>query len=291
MSNWLNKTEYPFTSRFYNTSSGHRLHYIDEGNGTPVLFVHGTPSWSFDFRNVIKPVSKLYRCIAPDHIGFGLSDKPAGYDYSIKNHAATLEKFITNMKLDNFHLVVHDFGGAIGLHYAIKFPEKIKSITILNSWLWPLLDSPEYKKEKKLMKSPLLSLVYKWFNFSPRFILPKSFADPGKLTKEIHRHYLMPFKKIKDREAPLACAKALLHESDWYNALWQNVPVLKNKPVLFIWGMKDAFVRSFNLEKFITAFSNPRVIQLDDCGHFPQEEAAEQVANELSLFLSEQSFS
>src|SRR5688500_13512379 len=122
MVHWLDKTEYPFTSRFFKVN-GQNLHYIDEGRGEVLLFVHGTPSWRFDFRNVIRALRPNYRCIAIDHIGFGLSDKPEEYDYSTQNHSKTLEKLILDMDLHDLTLVVHDFGGPIGLNFAIRHPD------------------------------------------------------------------------------------------------------------------------------------------------------------------------
>ena len=131
---WLDKSEYPFNSNYFEIN-GQKLHYIDEGKGETLLFVHGTPSWSFDYRNVIKKLTENFRCIAIDHIGFGLSDKPEHYDYTTKNHSKTLEKFVIEKQLNNITLVVHDFGGPIGLNFAIQNPEKIKNLVILNSWL------------------------------------------------------------------------------------------------------------------------------------------------------------
>ena len=135
---WLNTAEYPFTSNTFKVNN-HKLHYLDEGFGETILFVHGTPTWSFDYRNIIKNLKSNYRCIAIDHMGFGLSDKPEHYDYSTRNHSKTLERFVLEKQLAPFTLVVHDFGGPIGLNFAINYPDKIKSIVILNSWLWSSL--------------------------------------------------------------------------------------------------------------------------------------------------------
>jgi len=154
MNSWLDKKEYPFNSNYFNVN-GHQMHYIDEGQGETILFIHGTPSWSFDFRNVIKSLSKNYRCIAIDHIGFGLSDKPEFYDYSTQNHSWTLEKFVLYLGLNNINLVVHDFGGPIGLDFAIRNSQLIKRITVLNSWLWSSEGDPKYLKLKRILKSPL----------------------------------------------------------------------------------------------------------------------------------------
>lgn len=111
---WLNRSGYPFASKYFAVNS-HQLHYIDEGKGETILFVHGTPSWSFDYRHIIKTLKINFRCIAIDHIGFGLSDKPEHYDYSTQNHSNTLAQFVHEKQLDEITLVVHDFGGVIGL--------------------------------------------------------------------------------------------------------------------------------------------------------------------------------
>lgn len=128
---WLDRSAYPFQSRYFSVN-GHTLHYLDEGQGECILFVHGTPSWSFDFRNVIKALVPAYRCIAIDHIGFGLSDKPTQYDYSALNHSHTLEKFILEKQLTGITLVVHDFGGPIGLHAAMNHADRVTRLIILN---------------------------------------------------------------------------------------------------------------------------------------------------------------
>jgi len=172
---WLDTSEYPFTSNFFDIN-GHKLHYIDEGQGETILFVHGTPSWGFDFRNIIKILKANFRCLAIGHIGFGLSDKPEHYDYSTDNHSKSLEKFVLENNLENIALVVHDFGGPIGLNFAIKYPDKIKNIVIINSWLWSSKNKPDFIKLSKILKSPLLLFLYCYLNFSPRFIFQNHLA-------------------------------------------------------------------------------------------------------------------
>jgi haloalkane dehalogenase len=232
--NWLDKSEYPFTPNHFSVN-GQKLHYIDEGSGETLLFVHGTPSWSFDFRNVMKRLKSDYRCIAIDHIGFGLSDKPKHYDYSTINHSHTLEKFIIEKNLSNITLVVHDFGGPIGLNVAINHPEKIKRIVILNSWLWSSKSDSDFIKLSKILKSPLLPFLYRYLNFSPRFILPKSFGTK-KISKTLLNQYTKPFANSSQRNGALAFAKSLLNDQDWFEGLWNKKDSINRKPVLFIWG-------------------------------------------------------
>jgi pimeloyl-ACP methyl ester carboxylesterase len=281
---WLDKSQYPFKSNYFNIN-GQKLHYIDEGNGDVLLFIHGTPSWSFDYRNIIKELKANYRCVAIDHIGFGLSDKPELYDYTTKNHSKTLEKFALEKQLNNFTLVVHDFGGPIGLNFAMQHPAKIKSLIILNSWLWSSKNDPDFIKLSKILKSPLLPFLYRYLNFSPKFILPKSFGD-HKLSNSLLRQYTMPFANKTQRNGALAFAKSLLNDQDWFEQLWSKRHVISNKPTLFIWGMKDPVIKPHNLEKFQIGFANSTTVELNTSGHFPQEEQPEKVVDAISNFMT-----
>ncbi|MBO0935716.1 alpha/beta fold hydrolase [Fibrella sp. HMF5335] len=280
---WLDTAEYPFISNYANIN-GYNLHYIDEGEGETVLFVHGTPSWSFDFRNVIKKLAKHFRCVAIDHIGFGLSDKPERYDYSTQNHSETLEKFVFEKQLDNITLVVHDVGGPIGLNFAMKLPDRIKRLVILNSWLWSSRYEPDFIRLSKILKNPLLPFLYRYLNFSPKFILPNSFGD-HKITNKLLKQYTGPFANKTQRNGALAFAKSLLNDQDWFESLWIRKQDISNKPTLFIWGLKDPVIKVHYLHKFVSGFTNSQVISLETSGHFPQEEQPEVVAKAIFNFL------
>lgn len=281
--NWLNKAEYPFKNH-YLCIDNHLIHYIDEGSGETLLFVHGTPSWSFDFRHLIRHLSKQYRCIAIDHIGFGLSDKPYNYKYTTQQHSENLETLITYLKLDNVTLIVHDFGGPIAFNWAVHNPDKINSIIAFNTWMWSSKDEPEFKKISKILKSPLLPLLYRYFNFSANYLLPKSFGIK-KPTKWIHRHYTLPFANNKEREGTIGFAKSLLNDQEWFETIWNKRQSLNQKPKLFIWGMKDIFITSKYLDKFRETWGDSQCLKLESCGHFPQEEEPESCLNAIELFL------
>lgn len=281
---WLNKKEYPFDAKYFSIH-GQSMHYIDEGVGEILLFVHGTPSWSFDFRYQIKALSKHFRCIAIDHIGFGLSDKPADYDYSTKNHAKTLATFIQALQLERITMVMHDFGTIIGMDYALKHPNNIHQLIVLNSWLWDCTERPEFIKSSKILRSPLLPFLYKRLNFSPRFLVPQSFANKSKLTPSIHQHYRKVFSKASERNGPLAFARSLLNDQAWFGELWAKKEVLQQKKMLFIWGMKDPFILAEYLDQFMIAYPKAKAVRLADCGHFPQEEEKEKVLEAMVHFL------
>ena len=269
--NWLNTNEYPFKHHYFKVNDT-TMHYVDEGEGEVLLFVHGTPSWSFEFRNVIKFLSKKYRCIAIDHIGFGLSEKPAKYDYTVQNHTASLLKLVTHLQLNQFTMLVHDFGGIIGLAAAEQIPEKIKGLVILNTWCRSIQDEPEYKKMKMILGSPLMPLLYRYLNFSAKYILPAAFGERSRLTPEIHQHFLRPFSKVSERNGTIAFAKSLLLDQDYYASVGEKLSILKDNPVLIIWGMKDEFITEKHLLWMQEQFPGSKVVRYDDAGHFVLEE-------------------
>lgn len=281
--NWLDTSEYPFTSKYF-TINENKMHFIDEGCGDIILFIHGTPSWSFDFRNVIKALRNDFRCIAIDHIGFGLSDKPENYDYSTQNHSKTLEVFVFEKKLRNISLVVHDFGTLIGMDFAIRNSHVIKNLIILNSWLWNTTEDPSFARQSKIIKSPLLPLLYCYLNFSPKYILPRSFGK-HKLSKHLLGHYTKPFASRRQRNGTLAFARSLVNDQDWFQKLWENKTTVSSKPALFVWGMNDPIIKPNYLEKFVSGFPDAEVVKLETCGHFPQAEHPEIVAKSIRDFL------
>ncbi|WP_257667651.1 alpha/beta fold hydrolase [Parapedobacter tibetensis] len=281
---WLDRSEYPFTSNYFYVN-GHKLHYIDEGKGETILFVHGTPSWSFDFRNIIKKLKTNFRCIAIDHIGFGLSDKPEHYDYSTRNHSKTLEKFILEKELQNITLVVHDFGVPIGLNFAIQFPDKVKKLVILNSWLWSSRNDPDFIKVSKILKSPLMPFLYRYFNFSAKYILPKSFGE-RKISMQLVKQYTKPFADSTQRNGTVAFAMSLVNDQDWFEELWNKKQAISTKPTLFVWGMKDSLIKPHYLDKFVSGFQNSTILKLETSGHFPQEEQPELVSKSIHYFLT-----
>lgn len=280
---WLDTSAYPFTSNYFDVG-GTRLHHIDEGKGATILFVHGTPSWSFDYRHIIKKLMENYRCVAIDHIGFGLSDKPEHYNYSTQNHSCTLEKFVFEKRLSDITLVIHDFGGPIGLDFAIKYPGKVKKLIILNSWLWSSSGDADFIRLSKALKSPFLLLLYRYLNFSPTFILPRSFGD-HKPSRQLLKQYTRPFADKTQRNGALAFAKSLLNDQDWFEALWNKRHQISDKPTLLIWGMKDPMIKAHYLDKFILGFTQSRAIKLATSGHFPQEEQPEIVTAAILDFL------
>ncbi len=273
---WLDRSEYPFESRYFHTPAG-RMHYIDEGKGEPVVMVHGNPGWSFEFRNIIKEMSKTNHCIAIDHIGFGLSDKPFEYDYLPENQAKNFALIMDSLNLSNITMTFNDWGGPIGLSYAIKHPEKIKKFVIMNTWLWSVEDDPHYQKFSGFMGGGFGKFMIKNFNLFAHFFLPKVFGDKKNLPKHIHKQYYKHLATRKDRKGCYTFPKHIIASSNWLNRLWEQREKINSIPATFVWGMKDIAFREKELNNWLGNWNNPRVIKLDGVGHYPQEEAAEDV--------------
>ncbi len=282
--NWFDKGTYPFQSNYFKTNAGD-MHFVDEGEGEPILFVHGTPVWSFLYREQIKTLSKTNRCIAPDHIGFGLSDKLQEFNGNPKAHSGRLEALVNHLQLENITLVVHDFGGPIGLSFALRNPKKVKRIVIMNTWLWETESNSEVRKADKVLNSWLGRFMYINLNFSPKVLLKQAFYDRNKLTKAIHAHYIKVFPNRGSRHGLLKIGRALLGSSDWYQEQWEQMDKLKDKPTLILWGMKDTFIKPEFLKKWQQRIPEARVVKYD-CGHFLQEERVGEVTKEIEGFIA-----
>jgi len=276
---WLDKSEYPFELRTVEINSS-KLHYVDEGRGPIILFIHGTPTWSFIYRNQIKALSKQFRCIAIDHLGFGLSDHPQNFSYTPQAHSEILDQFIETLKLKAINLVVHDFGGPIGLASAIKQPENFNSITIMNSWLWSFDDDPEVMKISKMLSGRFGRFLYTRMNFSAKFLMPKGFSDKKRLTKQLHKQYLKPFNSARKRLSCWVFARELHLSSAWFADLENNAYKLSDIKISMIWGMNDELIKIHQLKKWrelTRTFTNINYQELDNVGHFAQEEAPQKV--------------
>jgi haloalkane dehalogenase len=282
---WVDRSAYPFTPHRITLDGGHAMHYVEHGSGAPVLFVHGTPSWSFEWRHVIPALASRHRCIAPDHLGFGLSDRPRDFAYTPEAHARALAAFVDALELRDLTLVVHDFGGPIALPLALDRTDVVRRIVVLNSWMWSVADDPAMARAARLLGGQIGRMLYERLNFSPRVIMPSAYADRTKLTPAIHRQYLAPFADRWSRRTVLwTLARSLLGSSAHYERLWAQRERLRDLPILIVWGMRDPAFTPKSLARWRDAAPHATVVELP-VGHWPQEEAPGEVVRELERFL------
>jgi haloalkane dehalogenase len=285
---WLDRRAYPFTSRFVELSAG-RMHYVDEGRGETVLFVHGTPTWSFEFRHLISALSPSVRCVATDHLGFGLSDRPMRFAYTPEAHASTLAEFIDRLGLDRITLVVHDFGGPIGLPLALADRSRVSRVVLINTWGWPFDDDARMQRRAAVAGGALGRWLYKYLNASLRLIMPSAYGDKRKLSRQIHRQYLGVFRDPDARVRVLhALARALTRSREHYATILAGMSRLQQMPALIVWGLADSAFGPSQLERWRQLLPHARVVTIPGAGHWPHEEEPETVVEALRLFLESQ---
>lgn len=285
---WLDTRAYPFTPRAFDTVDG-RMSYVDEGSGPPVVLVHGTPTWSFLWRHAITHLAaRGYRVVAPDHLGFGLSEKPADADYGPEAHARRLRRLLDELGLRDATLVLHDYGGPIGLPFALDRRDRVRALVLLNTWAWPLSPDARIARGARLAGGPLGGILYRWFNASPRLLLPSVFAQRERLTPEVHAQYLGPFALREARHAPWALARALLGAETWYEMLWSRRDELAELSTMLVWGMHDPTFGVDYLGRWREALPRAEVLEVPDAGHLVQEEAPEALAAALLRVLGKE---
>jgi haloalkane dehalogenase len=266
-----------------------RLHYLDEGQGDPLLMVHGNPTWSFYWRNLATALRDRYRVVVPDHMGCGMSDKPVRYPYVLQRHVSNLTRLIERLDLRRITLFCHDWGGAIGLGAALKLPDRFVRFVVFNTGAFP----PPYVPWRILAcRTPLLGRwAVQGLNAFARAALWMATEKPERFTPAVRAGYLAPYGSWRQRTAiyrfvadiPLS-PKHPTHEM--LVKIEQGLPTLSDRPCQIIWGMKDWCFRPECLERLTAVFTGAEVHRLADAGHYVVEDAHEQIVPLVSDFLS-----
>jgi len=230
--------DYPFTSHYLSLPGG-KIHYIDEGHGPVIVMVHGNPTWSYYFRKLVKHLSSTHRVIVLDHMGCGLSDKPKNYSYTLRQHIENLESLLESLKIESFSLIVHDWGGAIGFGSAVKKPEKIEKLVVLNS---AAFRSTRIPFRISLCRMPFVGeILVRLFN---GFAWPAQFmAVEKKLEQGVAEAFLSPYNSWANRIAVYNFVKDIpMNENhpsyDSLVAIEENLQGLRDLkiPLLVVWG-------------------------------------------------------
>jgi haloalkane dehalogenase len=270
---WPDRETWKWPPQWVHVRDG-KLHYVRAGSGTPVMFVHGTPTWSYEWRHALTALSASHEVIAVDHLGFGRSDRPAEANYTPEAHAARFHEVMAELVPDGaVSLVVHDFGGPIALDWALDHVDRAASLVVVNSWMWSLEDDPQMKRLARLAGSWLFRLLYRRANASLRMIMPSAYGDRSRLTPAIHAQYLSVFPDADSRERVLyALARSLAGSSRYFAGLWERRNQLANVPVTIIWGMRDSAFKPAMLERWRQGVPHASIRPIEGAGHWPHEE-------------------
>ena len=281
------KDIYPFDAHFYNLNP-YKYHYVDEGEGEVLLFLHGNPTWSFYYRNLIQSFQNKYRCIAPDHIGCGFSDKPQDYNYTLSTHIDNLEQLVNSLGLKDITLVMHDWGGSIGMGLAVRQPKLIKRLVLFNTAAFKSLNIP-FRIE--LCRKPFIGLLaIRCFNMFVRGVLRFGIKHKGILTEQVRAGYLSPYNTFKNRIGNLRFVQDIPIDSSVqsYSVLEnieRNLKQFSEIPILITWGGKDFCFNGKFLDKWREVFPAAEIHVIDSAGHLVVEDSTKEVVERMRVFL------
>ncbi len=278
---------FPFQSRFTTTPRDQQMHYIDEGSGGAIVFVHGNPAWSFEFRHLIAGLRTQFRCVAPDHIGFGLSSRSNfTADHHPAAHAEAFAALLNELNLDNVTLFLTDWGGPIGLDFARRYPDRVSRLVIANTWCWPVNRELHFRFFSSMMASPLGQYLIKRRNYFVNGVMPRAVGDKSVLSAEVMDHYRQAQPSAEARAANAAFPGHIVRATDWIGSIWDEREAFCDKPTLVFWGNKDIAFRSKELDRWRSELSDVEVHEFADCGHFLAEEAPERILPLLRDFMN-----
>ncbi|HMK96385.1 MAG TPA: alpha/beta fold hydrolase [Acidimicrobiales bacterium] len=267
---WLNKELYPFDSHFLDID-GNRIHYVDEGSGPTLLLVHGNPVWSFVYSNAIKALRSSFRCLAVDLAGFGLSEAAPGFSYLPAAQSTLLAALIEQLDLRNFSVVVHDWGGPIGLSAALVAPERLSGVVISNTWAWPVNGNPGFEKFSGLMGGPLGRLGSTYFNAFVNVLVPLSHKR-RRLSHAEMTQYRKPLP-FGHRRPTWVLPKQIIGSREFLAALESRLSELSTRRALIVWGDKDDAFAAPELARWQQILPSARTVLLKGVGHFAASEA------------------
>lgn len=277
---------YPFSPKKI-AIGGNSLSYIDEGQGPVIVMLHGNPTWSFFYRRLILTLRDSYRIIAPDHLGCGLSDKPQDFSYRLADHIAHIEFLLDSLQIRDFSLVLHDWGGAIGMGMAGRYPERLRALVVMNT---AAFRSRRIPLRIRICRMPVLgAFCVRGFNAFARAALYMAVTTP--LTKEVAAGYLAPYDSWKSRVAILRFVQdiPLGPEHPSYQTLMdieEKLSLLQKVPMLLLWGGRDfCFTRHF-YDEWRRRFPHAEGRYFPEAGHYLLEDAFDEIAPDIADFFA-----
>lgn len=287
---------YPFRSQFVTLSDGRQMHYVDEGppDGELLVFVHGYPTWSFTYRALlVYYAARGYRCVAMDHIGFGLSDKPTGGRYhTLRRHIHNLQELITVLQLKDLTLIMEDWGGPFGLGYTIRHCANVRRLVVMNSWAFQETYPPRLERLVRLVTlAGVGEFLFRTLNIAPTTFLQRVTARG--LTPAVMSGYRAPFRENRSRTALVQFPRMIATGPEHPSALAlreieRGLAELEHIPTLLVWGARDPIFPpdvARHWRRHMLSAHGPHLIE--GAGHVLAEDAPEELIAHLDTFLED----
>ena len=286
---------YPFDGNTLDLG-GYRMHYLDEGSGSPVLCVHGNPTWSFFYRDLVLNLRDRHRVVVPDHVGCGLSDAPDDdvYEYTLAQRIDDLETLVERLELGPLDLVVHDWGGAIGMGWAARRPDMVRRLVILNTAAFHLPAGKAMPWQLSIVRDTGLGAVMvRGLNAFARGATHMA-CTRRTLPKAVRNAYCAPYDSWQRRIATLRFVQDIpLQPSDRAYATISEtqaaLPRFADRPILICWGLRDFVFDSHFLAQWRMIYPDAEVHEYADCGHYILEDAGDEIIPLISRFLADES--
>jgi haloalkane dehalogenase len=271
---WVDDELFPFESRFIDID-GHRVHYVDEGAGPTLLFLHGNPTWSFLWRDVIRALRDDFRCIALDYPGFGLSTPKPGYRYLPEGHADVVTGFVDALGLAKTTLVGQDWGGPIGLAAVQRRPGVFDRLVLVNTWAWPVNGDLYYEAFSRIGGSPPVRFLARHLNLLVNVFIPTGHRRRKPTAAEMTQ-YRLALDTPERRQAAAVLPGRILASKTFLTELEAGLADLAHLPTLIVWGDADIAFRAQERERLEASFPEHETVIVKGAGTYVESDAPEE---------------
>lgn len=272
---WVDTALYPWTPRIERID-GHDISFVDVGSGPVVLFVHGNPTWSFVWRDVIAGLAGTHRCIAVDLPGFGLSTAADGFDGRPEHLADALGALVERLDLRDATLVAQDWGGPVGLAVAEAMPDRFRALVLANTWAWPITGDRHFERFAGMMGGAIGAALIRRLNLFVNAMIPVGHRRRRPTRAEM-RHYRRALATPARRQASAVLPREITASAPFLARVEAGLPALASRRVALVWADRDIAFREHELARWRSVFPRASVIRAPGAGHFVPSDAPDEM--------------
>ncbi len=279
---WVDDELFPFESRFHELD-GNVVHYVDEGRGPVLLMLHGNPTWSFVYRQVITELSGSFRCIALDYPGFGLSSAAPDYQFHPSDHARVVSEFVDRLGLRDVTLIAQDWGGPIGVSAVVARKDRFSGLVLGNTWAWPVNGDLHFEVFSRLMGGVVGRQLIRHFNLFVNVMIPAG-HHRRRVTAAEMTHYRRALPTPQRRTPSAVFPKDITKARTFLADLERGLASLADLPTLIIWADGDVAFRAKERRRWESLMPRHHTVVLAGAGHYLQSDAPTDFADAITAW-------